>query len=100
MTPIHRLGTITIFFFAFFIPDAATAQKNVTVDSLIEEWNREWKITKRDTPVGISIGIYRNGMSQFYSVGHKPAKNAVYEIGSITKTFTCLLLAHAVAEGR
>jgi D-alanyl-D-alanine-carboxypeptidase/D-alanyl-D-alanine-endopeptidase len=55
----------------------------------------------------LSIGITYDGKSQYYNVGsvagktRQPANSAsVYEIGSITKTFTGLLLAQAIAEHR
>ncbi len=52
---------------------------------------------------GISIGIYAEGKKSFYNYGtiekgrdQLPTRNTIYEIGSITKTFTGVLLAHAV----
>lgn len=54
---------------------------------------------------GLSIGLYDNGKTYFYNFGttesgvqHLPARTTIYEIGSISKTFTSLLLAHAVLE--
>jgi CubicO group peptidase (beta-lactamase class C family) len=56
---------------------------------------------------GLSIGILKDGAMYFYDYGETekgngklPANNSIYEIGSITKTFTGLLLANAVREGR
>ena len=56
---------------------------------------------------GLSIGTYRDGKIEFYNYGIcseenqvKPTENSVYEIGSITKTFTAAVLADMVAEGK
>lgn len=57
--------------------------------------------------VGLSIGIYKNGKLYFYNYGTTqkeipklPTNNTVYEIGSISKTFTGTLLAQAVKDKR
>lgn len=55
--------------------------------------------------VGLSIGIYKNGTVYFYNYGTTqkenpklPTNKTVYEIGSISKTFTGTLLAQAVKD--
>lgn len=52
---------------------------------------------------GISIGIIKDGQTQMYHYGEKdkhtqalPDDQTIYEIGSVTKTFTGILLAHTV----
>jgi CubicO group peptidase (beta-lactamase class C family) len=62
---------------------------------------------KQPGRVGLSIGIVKNGQTCFYNFGtvekgkgQVATQNTVYEIGSISKTFTSLLLAHAVQEKR
>ncbi|GAA0557483.1 hypothetical protein GCM10009415_44330 [Chitinophaga japonensis] len=57
--------------------------------------------------VGLSIGIIRNGEIYTYNYGAAekgkdvlPDSNTIYEIGSISKTFTGLLLAGALADGK
>ena len=57
--------------------------------------------------VGISIGISYNKRHYHYNYGQRapgskqlPTAESVYEIGSITKTFTGLLVAHAINEGK
>lgn len=52
--------------------------------------------------VGIVVGIIKNNHDKFYSFGsvninknEKPKENTIFEIGSITKTFTTTLLADA-----
>lgn len=62
---------------------------------------------KEPTRVGLSIAIIQNGQTYFYNFGttekgkHQlPTQHTAYEIGSISKTFTGLLLAQAVLEKR
>lgn len=57
--------------------------------------------------VGISLGVNYKGQSFTYNYGETspgsgllPSDRSVYEIGSITKTFTGLLMAHAITEHR
>jgi len=57
--------------------------------------------------VGLSIGIIKNGVVHTYNYGETttgngqmPDANSIYEIGSITKTFTATLLAYYVDEGK
>ena len=57
--------------------------------------------------VGASIGILVNGKSYLYNYGETvkgnkqlPTNKSIYEIGSISKTFTASLLALAVLEGK
>lgn len=54
---------------------------------------------------GLSIAVVANGRARFYNFGsvsrdkpRTPTESTVYEIGSISKVFTSLLLAHAAIE--
>jgi len=56
---------------------------------------------------GMSIAIWQNGQKYYYhygladvQTGRTPGNQTGYEIGSITKTFTALLLARAVVAGK
>ena len=56
---------------------------------------------------GMSIAVVKDGKTHFYNFGTTtrgkrlpPTERSVYEIGSISKVFTSLLLAHAVNEGK
>lgn len=56
---------------------------------------------------GLSIAIIDGGEIRFLNFGttsksavRQPTEGTVYEVGSITKVFTSLLLAHALTEGR
>lgn len=55
--------------------------------------------------VGISVGVIKDGQSRRYNFGEvekgknvRPTQNTFYELASITKTFTGILLAQAVVE--
>jgi len=63
-------------------------------------------INKANT-VGLCIGILKNGTTAIYGYGatakennHIPDSEAIFEIGSITKTFTAVLLAYYVGQNK
>jgi serine-type D-Ala-D-Ala carboxypeptidase/endopeptidase len=62
---------------------------------------------KEGNRVGLSLGVSVKGRTYFYNYGETspgsgqlPTARSVYQIGSITKTFTGLLIAQAVTEGK
>lgn len=88
------------------VPVAARAQDAPAgLDSTVARLGRDF--LRDQHAVGLSIGVYANGDRHFYNFGttvkgeaHPPTERTVYEIGSITKTFVGLVLAHAALEGR
>jgi CubicO group peptidase (beta-lactamase class C family) len=59
-----------------------------------------------EVTTGVSIGIFKNGRMYFYGYGETqkgnkklPNNKTIFEIGSISKTFTAILLADAVNKG-
>ena len=55
--------------------------------------------------VGVSIGLYKNGVANYYGYGETkkgngtaPNKNTFFEIGSITKTFTSIAAMNMLSE--
>ncbi len=56
---------------------------------------------------GLSVGVLQNGKLYTYNFGETkkgsgkiPTASTIYEIGSVTKTFTGILLAKAVVQGK
>ncbi len=83
-------------------PPTATKAR---LDTLVQRLGTAF--IKQPARVGLSIGIVQHGQVYFYNFGstekgkgRRPTPQTVYEIGSISKTFTSLLLAHAVLEKR
>lgn len=73
------------------------------LDSLVDQSARRY--FSDSAAVGLSIGIIQNGKTFFYNYGETkkgngklPSNKTIYEIGSITKTFTGILLAQAVLD--
>ncbi|MDJ1481784.1 serine hydrolase domain-containing protein [Cytophagaceae bacterium YF14B1] len=72
-----------------------------SIDSIAREYFRNPKAT------ALSIGVFKNGKQYTYhygetkkGIGTLPKEETQYEIGSITKTFTATILAHAVIENK
>jgi serine-type D-Ala-D-Ala carboxypeptidase/endopeptidase len=51
------------------------------------------------TGVGVAIGVVRDGERRVFAFG-QARPDAIFEIGSVTKTFTGLLLAQLIAQGK
>lgn len=98
-------------FFAPFIYNAQT--KNIATDNRLttelDKMVQKEALTYMQDPsrVGLSIGVFKDGKSYFYNYGtteigksELPTSQSVYEIASITKTFTGTLLAHAFVDGK
>jgi serine-type D-Ala-D-Ala carboxypeptidase/endopeptidase len=74
-------------------------------DKAIDERVRHF--FKDSSKVGLSIGVLKNGQMFKYQYGtmqkgenRLPTNKSLYEIASITKTFTGTLLAKAITEGK
>ena len=100
---------IAICFLALATP-LAVGQANLSpakarIDSTIQQQGTAF--VQEKSRVGLSIGVIRNGQTQFYNFGTTekgksllPTQNTIYEIGSISKTVGSLLLAKAVVGKR
>jgi CubicO group peptidase (beta-lactamase class C family) len=92
--------------------DAQKAVKALTdnplkthLDSVVDKAASAYIQTKGN--VGVSIAVYSEGADHYYNYGEikqgnnqLPNRNTLYDIGSITKTFTSTLLAMAVNSGK
>lgn len=89
-------------------PSVAVAQERVLPLQTESAVNRlGQKFVSSDRSDALSIAIVRAGKVAFFCFGTtqhgkeiRPTKESVYEIGSVTKLFTSLLLAHAVLDGK
>jgi len=86
---------------ALIAPPLLAADLQTTVDHTIEPLMREHGIA------GMAVAVYANGQAHYFSYGwaSKRDKQAVtrdtlFEIGSVSKTFTATLAALASAEGK
>jgi len=100
--------TFTPFKSVIFNKPVPVASSNIlksVLDRQVDSIARQY-IQKSNT-VGLSIGILNNGVVQTYGYGEiekgkgkLPDANTIFEIGSITKTFTASILAYYVNAGK
>lgn len=86
---------------AMLSPLARAAGAADPVQALVDDFVKSGKSG------GVSVAVIRDGRTTFHNAGIAnraadiPAsEHMVYEIGSISKTFTSLLLSHGIGEGR
>lgn len=79
------------------------APRDEAVRSVVEAAAADFM--KNPAEVALSIGVIDRGQASHFNFGETapgsrtaPTSQTLYEIGSITKTFTSLMVAHAVAE--
>src|SRR5579862_2492465 len=87
------------------LPTRGKAQEGGLQDSIFSRLGERYIADGHSD--GLSIAVVRDGRAHFYNFGvtsrdhgRRPTARTVYEIGSISKAFTSLLLAHAVSEGK
>lgn len=104
--------SLTAFAFSFLIDASCSAQTSniatdnplkTSLDSMVHD--RVQRYFKDERAVGLSIGVYQNGQSYYYNYGETfngskvlPGNKTLYELGSITKSFTGILLGQAVLD--
>lgn len=106
-------GLIETFLFQpYKKPVAGPLVKVITDNKLLTDQDKKMdEIIQRfmfeSQAVGLSIGVLKDGKTFFYNYGETvkgnkqlPTSKNLYEIGSVTKTFTGILLAKAVNEGK
>lgn len=106
-----KIQSLLPLFFAPFIFNAQTkkiATDNRLTTDLDKMVQKEALAYMQDPArVGLSIGVFKDGKSYFYNYGttetgkqELPTSKSLYEIASITKTFTGTLLAHALVDDK
>jgi CubicO group peptidase (beta-lactamase class C family) len=108
---VRQIATIILFCVLLSFPGNAQSQTVTRIDTHMTESmemlvKRAIEVFMHDTSrIGVSVGVYNNGKTFTYNTGTiqkgkiiKPTNSTIYEIGSITKTFTGVLLAQAVVD--
>lgn len=91
------------------IPDAAysTALPPIPVERLQSVLDHDMEAQRESTTgqlalgrdAGVAVGVMQRGVRRVFTYG-TAQPNSIFEIGSISKTFTGLLLARAAVEGQ
>ncbi|MGD0737378.1 MAG: serine hydrolase domain-containing protein [Terracidiphilus sp.] len=80
------------------MPPVAAADLQAVLDKDIAAALKSGELAP-STGAGVSIGVVDHGKRYFYTYGAaKP--DSIFEIGSISKTFTCLILSQMVEQGK
>ena len=110
---LDKSDKIETFLFKPWVDDKAKkSQKAASSNPLVSPLDKE--VDSASQPyismlqtTGLSIGILVNGKTYYYGYGETakgngqlPNEHSIYEIGSISKTFTATLLADAVEKGK
>ncbi|MGA2259139.1 MAG: serine hydrolase, partial [Thermoguttaceae bacterium] len=97
---LSRIFACVVALFVAFLAPANAADLKEQIDSLARP------LIADGTAVGFVVGVMQNGKTRFLSYGETtkgsriaPDPDTVYEIGSVTKVFTCTLLADMVQRG-
>jgi CubicO group peptidase (beta-lactamase class C family) len=99
--------TVTLGIFSGTIQAATPSTSKTPSSQIVQRVVQEAAAVfmKNPAAVGLSIGVVDRGRGFRFNYGEispgsgeRPTSDTVYDIGSITKSFTALLLAHAVAE--
>lgn len=98
---------------SFYTLPIVTTRKNFLSDNLFKttlDSSVQRAVTtymSNENVSGLSVGVIQNGNMFTYNFGETekgnkklPTNETIYEIGSITKTFTGIILANAINEGK
>jgi CubicO group peptidase (beta-lactamase class C family) len=110
---LDKTDKIETFLFKPYVDEKAKKnQKAASSNPLVSRLDKEVDSAAQDyinllPTTGLSIGILVNGKTDYYGYGETakgnnqlPNEHSIYEIGSISKTFTATLLADAVGKGK
>ena len=86
-------------------PHGKAGPRLIVIDRVVNQSANKFMSDRHS--VGLSVGIIKDGRSRTYNFGevekgtkNRPSQRTIYELASITKTFTGVLLAQAVVEGK
>lgn len=81
-------------------PTDACAPVRAVLDPLIRPWLVHGERGPNHKAIGVAVGVYLHGLECFLGYGttrldggHAPTRDTLFEIGSVTKTFTATMLA-------
>ena len=108
---LDKTGHFQVFIIKAYVEEAKKLNKAATdnpmhsqLDSLMNNWLSNYIQTAEN--VGVSAAVYYQGKDHYYNYGETvkdshqlPNAQTMYELGSITKTFTATILAQAVNDG-
>lgn len=105
---VFRLATCAPLLFAALVALPAQTRPSIDEAKLSETMQRLGNAyLQTGATDGMSVAVVQGEQTHFYNFGTVsrerpavPTADSVYEIGSISKVFTSLLLAHAVTEGK
>jgi CubicO group peptidase (beta-lactamase class C family) len=103
-----KVETFRVQAYQDIVPDKAFKSDNALKNKVDSALNAPLSTYMRNKGnVGLSVGVYYAGKDYYYNYGETklgnatlPGNRTLYDIGSITKTFTATLLALAVNEGK
>jgi CubicO group peptidase (beta-lactamase class C family) len=87
------------------MPALLPSMAHSPLDSLLNSFGATF--TSQPSHNGVSIAVYADGETYYFNYGTvkrgasmPPTDSTIYELASVTKTFTACLLAQAITEGR
>jgi len=81
------------------LPPLSAVSMQAALDRDLAEAQKPGGALGPGTGAGVAIGVYRNGLHRVFAYGTAKA-DSVFAIASISKTFTALLLAQMVVQGK
>ena len=102
----HCLSKISIAFFVYSIfPVSLPAYQDISITEEVKDNIRE-RVNSGEN-IGIVVGITDSGKTQFFCYGKRSVRgneqvneNSIFELASVTKVFTTLLLADMVLKNK
>jgi serine-type D-Ala-D-Ala carboxypeptidase/endopeptidase len=80
------------------MPPVSAADMQAVLDKDLAEALKSGQLAP-STATGVSIGVVQHGKHYIFTYG-TAKQDSIFEIGSISKTFTCLILSQMVEQGK